>query len=36
MTVGSQRPYYMRTITYDIYTGTDGIAARAEPARRRR
>ena len=21
MTVGSQRPYYMRTITYDRYTG---------------
>ena len=21
MTVGSQRPYYMRTITYDVYTG---------------
>lgn len=33
MTVGSQRPYYMRTITYDLYTG-DGWGS-SEGANRR-
>ncbi|MEX0626885.1 MAG: transglutaminaseTgpA domain-containing protein [Chloroflexota bacterium] len=33
MTVGSQRPYYMRTVTYDLYTG-HGWSSSEGPNRR--